>query len=200
MIEREKRRTAYLYVVVYSLLANTVLPFVAALFGKGFNAELRSLICSGYLVYALIGYLLWHIKLTKGQRYAIYLTGVAGWAVRFFGGWYLSYQENAVNGTFSGYLNVPCMVQSIAVFVFFMYADLSWIEKKIGRLIRQLSSLSFGVYLVHFYIMRFFIDFFAINMSSWQWRLTGVFLVYASSVCMVAVMKKIPGFSRLIGS
>lgn len=200
LIAKEKRRTAYTYVLAYGLLANSVLPFIAALLGKGMNAELKSPICGGYLVYVLFGYLLWDTWLSKRQRCVIYLAGIAGWAVRFFGGWYLSYQENAVNSTFSGYLNVPCILQSIAVFVFFKHADLTWLEKKMGYLIKQAASMSFGVYLIHFYIMRFLIDYFAIEMSSWQWRLTGVFLVYASSLCIVAMIKKIPVLTYLIGA
>ena len=73
--------------------------------------------------------------------------------MRFFGGWYLSWQAGAVNSTFSGYLNVPCVAQSAAVFVFFRQFDFTSLKKKMEPVVANLSALSFGIYLVHFYCL-----------------------------------------------
>ncbi len=198
LVEKEKRFGIYTYILVYGVLTISILPFLAALFGISFNSDLKSPICGGYLMYLLLGYLLWNHELTKRQRYIVYILGIAGWAVRFFGGWYLSWQAGNVNSTFSGYLNVPCVAQSAAVFVFFRQCDFTSLKKKMGSVVANLSELSFGIYLVHFYLMRFVIDQFQIEMSSWQWRLGGVWFTYFCSAGIVACMKKVPALSWLV--
>lgn len=198
LIEEEKRRRAFLYMSVYGFLTMGAIPFFLGMLGIGLNSGWISPICGGYLPYVLLGYVLWNTDFPRWKRYVIYLLGVVGWGMRFFGGWYLSAQAGVLDKTFDFYLNVPCVLQSVAVFVFFKQMDLSWLEKKFGNLLGKLSSLSFGVFLVHYYVLCFVPDWFRIDGGAWQWRAFGWLLVYSVTAGLVAVMKKIPVVSRLV--
>lgn len=198
LFEEEKKRQAYTYILVYGLLTTSLFPFLLGRFGIVLNSSWISPICGGHLAYVLLGYVLWNTDFSKWKRYMIYLLGIVGWGMRFFGGWYLSSRAGAVDKTFDFYLNVPCVLQTVAVFVLFKQLDLSFLEKKAGNVARKFSGLSFGVFLIHYYILYFVTDWLHIDTGAWQWRMGGWVLIYIVTAGLVALMKKIPIISRLV--
>ena len=101
---------------------------------------------------------------------------------------------------FSGCDRFPCIVLAVAVFVWFWYQDWTFFteNKRAQKLLRTVSGASFGVYLTHFYIMRFLLDTFGFNMRSWEWRILGTAAVYLLAITATLLLKKIPGLRRLV--
>ena len=63
----------------------------------------------------------------------------------------LSLKNGTVDTTFKEYRNVPCILYSTGIFLFFKNIKN---EKALGclaKLTAPFSSLTFGIYLVHFY-------------------------------------------------
>lgn len=129
----------------------------------------------------------------------IYPLGIFGLILRYVGTLIESFQLEVVGGTFSGYERFPCAVFSIAVFVWFWYHNWSFLGGEKGKkLLRMISSASFGVYLTHFYILRYFVETFQIEMHSWQWRVWGIPAVYLSSLFITLLLKKIPVVNKIV--
>lgn len=150
-------------------------------------------------MFLLLGYLLTHVELSRRQAGAVYALGVFGLVLRYAGSLLYSYRLGNIDQTFYGYSNFPSVVLAAAVFLWFWRRDWSALEKP-GRasVLRKISGASFGVYLIHFYWLRFLVDTFALDMRSWEWRLFGVPAVYLVSLAVVLLLKKIPLLKRLV--
>ena len=155
----------------------------------------------GMVIFLLIGYYVTHYPISKQIRCrVIYPLGVFGLLLRYFGTLIRSYLSGGVDGMFGGCDRFPCVVLAVAVFVWFWYHDWSFFteNQKAQKLLRTVSGASFGVYLTHFYIMRFLLDTFGFNMRSWEWRILGTAAVYLLAITATLLLKKIPGLRRLV--
>ena len=105
----------------------------------------------GYLLFAVLGYLLHTTELSRLQRSAIYVLGILGAAVRYFHTVIFSVREGAINKLTWEYTNWPTILLAAAIFVFIKYACDYPIfrNEKFIRLIKWLSGASFGIYLIH---------------------------------------------------
>jgi surface polysaccharide O-acyltransferase-like enzyme len=199
LIPKDLRQKAFEYLAWYAFLTFSCLPLICHLFGISFNGALSSPISSGYILFTVLGYLLSKKDLPKKIRCCIYGFGIIGWALRYFMTLFRSYAIGKIDQTFYGYVNFPSVLLAVAVFVWFRYHDWSFIAtpQKI-YVIQKISSASFGIYLIHFYFLRFVVDNFHINMCTWQWRILGVPFVYIFSLVSVLILKKIPVISKLV--
>lgn len=129
----------------------------------------------------------------------IYPLGAFGLLLRYVGTLVESFHIEAVGGTFRGYERFPCVVFSVAVFVWFWYHDWSFLNsRKKKHFLRVVFGASFGVYLTHFYILRYFVDTLQLDMQSWQWRVWGVPAVYLSSLIITLALKRVPRINKLV--
>ena len=155
---------------------------------------------AGYCEYLFLGYYITHYNIPKKIRTRmIYPLGAFGLLLRYVGTLVESFHIEAVGGTFSGYERFPCVVFSVAVFVWFWYHDWSFLNSgKKKHFLRVVSGASFGVYLTHFYILRYFVDTLQLDMQSWQWRVWGVPAVYLSSLIITLALKRVPRINKLV--
>lgn len=191
------------YGIVLGLIFVAILPLVFELLGMNFSSDLTPPIVTGYLLYVFLGYNLHNTELSKRQRYAIYALGILGWAMHFFGTWFLSFRAGELVQTFKGYLNLPCVLASMAVFVFFKHIDYTQIMAKLKRIPLQkifewFSGVTFGVYLVHFYLVVSLPTWLNFSPTSWVWRTFGVVAVFCLSSVIVWILQKIPVLRRIV--
>ena len=150
-------------------------------------------------MFLLLGYLLTHTTVTRRKAIVIYLLGAFGLVLRYAGTLDLSYAAGAIDQLFYGYSNFPSVVLAAAVFLWLWRIDWSFFSKPSRiRILRTVSGASFGIYLIHYYFLDFTVNFFMLDIRSWQWRLFGVPLVYLVSLLCVLIMKKIPLIKRLV--
>ena len=202
LIPQENREAACRYGIAASFVTTACLPLLCSLAGIAYNGSLNMPVNGGGMViFLLIGYYVTHYPLSKQIRCrVIYPLGVFGLLLRYFGTLIRSYSLGGVDGMFSGCDRFPCVVLAVAVFVWFWYHDWSFFteNQKAQKLLRTVSGASFGVYLTHFYIMRFLLDTFGFNMRSWEWRILGTAAVYLLAITATLLLKKIPGLRRLV--
>lgn len=199
-VPEKMRKTVFGFAFIYAFVSDSCLPLVFKLLSIPYNAAIHSPLNGGeYVMFLLLGYLLTHVELSRRQAGAVYALGVFGLVLRYAGSLLYSYRLGNIDQTFYGYSNFPSVVLAAAVFLWFWRRDWSALEKP-GRaaVLRRISGASFGVYLIHFYWLRFLVDTFALDMRSWQWRLFGVPVVYLVSLAIVLLLKKIPLLKRLV--
>ena len=169
LIPQENRETACRYGIAASFVTTACLPLLFSLAGIAYNSALNMPVNGGGMViFLLIGYYVTHYPISKQIR--------------------------------SGCDRFPCIVLAVAVFVWFWYHDWTFFteNKRAQKLLRTVSGASFGVYLTHFYIIRFLLDTFDFNMRSWEWRILGTAAVYLLAITATLLLKKIPGLRRLV--
>jgi surface polysaccharide O-acyltransferase-like enzyme len=200
LIPMASRKRAFGFLIGYAFVTSATLPLLCQLCGVTYNYALESpLNAGGYVIFVLLGYYLTRYPIKKTARYLLYFLGAFGWAVRYFGTLTRSYAAGDIDRTFFGYQLLPSVLLAVAVFVWFQYHDWSFFgtPRRI-KWVRLLSGASFGIYLVHFYFLRFVVDTFQIDMRCWEWRLFGVPLVYLAALGITLVIKKIPGVRRIL--
>ena len=109
--------------------------------------------------YAILGYFLKDIKITKKQRImvtAIYFVNSISFA-------YCNYRLSCTNDKplqdFYSYMKIPQFINAVCVFLFIISLDLSTCSEKTKSILKRLSEDSFGVYLVHILVLFYVINY-----------------------------------------
>ena len=188
------------YMFVGGCITISILPFLCGVFNIEFNSELSFPLTGGYIIFVIEGYLLSKTELSKRTRLVIYVTGFIGIVARYGGTLYLSQKQNELNRIFWGYLNWPSVALATAVFVFFKYKDWDFLKnnEKISKMIAQIASASFGIYLTHIFVLHILSDYCGVNINAWQWRTFGIFVIYGTSLVLVKIIQKLPVIKKII--
>lgn len=203
LVDEDKRigkKGIFTYLILVYIVLNVLLPFVCRLTGIQWNSALNAVSCGGYVVWFLIGYLLANTDINKKFRILIYILGLIGFFMYFYLTVQKSFKAGDFDKTYAGYMNIPAIFMGTAVFVLFKYGKWNLKEKheKAVRFVRNLSSASFGVYLIHYYLKDFSIRHFGIDPRSTLYRIVGTFIIYGLSVIIVRVIQKIPVIRKMV--
>lgn len=203
LVDEDKRigkKGIFTYLILVYIVLNVLLPFVCRLTGIQWNSALNAVSCGGYVVWFLIGYLLANTDINKKFRILIYILGLIGFFMYFYLTVQNSFKTGRFDKTYAGYMNIPAIFMGTAVFVLFKYGKWNFIDKheKAVRFVRNLSSASFGVYLIHYYLKDFSIRHFGIDPRSTLYRIVGTFIIYGLSVIIVRVIQKIPVIRKMV--
>ena len=182
------------------LIFNTLIPNILVLFNINWNGDFRLMI-GGYVVYAVLGYLLSIEKISKKKRILIYVLGMLAIIYRYVTTYIWSTEANTIVKTTWGYFQFIAYAQAAAVFLFIKNLNLKKLEKneKLTKIIAKIASCSFGVYLLHLIVKYYEVTIFNLNIRSWQFRTIGVITTYLISLIIVLIIKKIPILKRIVG-
>lgn len=186
---------AFSYASVLGLLLTSTMPLLAKLFSVPYNTDLTPGIVSGYLFLAMLGYVLANREFKKTERISIYVLGLIGWAMHFFGTDWLSVPGN-LDTTFKGYLNLPSVLQACGVFLFVKYHIPS--SEMFKKVITWLSGRTLGIYLIHFYTIILVTKVLRADTASLWWRTIGTVIVFVVSAGIVWVMQKMPLVKKIV--
>lgn len=84
-----------------------------------FNEGFEMPAVGGYLIYTLLGYWIDNYELSKKWRCVIYAAALGGFLLMLVGTQILSLKNGTVDTTFKEYRNVPCILYSTGIFLFF---------------------------------------------------------------------------------
>ncbi len=193
LIPPEKRIRTYGYMAGLAFVTVSVMPMIALWTGAKWNGELSTVISGGYLLYPLLGYLLVHWSPGRPQRIIIYLLGIGALILRTVMTWQLSRRAGMVDYAYGTYVNFPCVLQALAVFVAFQRIRIS--SPRVQKAIRRLSMASLSVY----FTQKFIIDLLTRFHIEPEWiAQTGLhsvlwpFVVYGLSVALYFIARRIP--------
>ncbi|MDO4978970.1 MAG: acyltransferase family protein [Candidatus Saccharibacteria bacterium] len=194
-IPERKRKSVFGYAIIIGLIINIALPFVFALMHATWNGELFLWPVGGYIIYALMGYYIDRYEIPKKWRMVIYTLGVAGLMTHIIGTFVLSNNAGEIVRTFKGYQNLPCVLYSAAIFLAFKNLDKKFTRMK---LFDAIAPATFGVYLIHWFVLDIFKYYANINMDN-------VFVIFGVGIglfvwCVLAtkLLKNIPIVRQIV--
>lgn len=201
-VEKEKRKAVFSYLAVACFVLNITIPYILNTFHLDFQIPYTISVGSGYLFYVIIGYLLHEYDLKGPLRICVYALALAALIAHIVGTYFGSYAAGEVVKTFKGYTNLPCVLYSIGIFLLVKNLvnkkkekdSLSFPEKAV----RFLSSYTFSIYMIHYFLLQFMILIMHLNYKSILFRLLGPIPVIAISILITFVLRKIPVLRRIV--
>lgn len=154
-----------------------------------------------YLGYFLLGYVLFNKSFSQKQRWIIYFLGVLSYFITFFGTYYYTLNQNGnFFPIFYTYNSPNVLMMAISIFVFFKYACNFKIKNT--KILTKISSLTFGIYLIHPYFLSIFMKNPNLNflyndhlLITIPFICTTVFIV---SLILSFIISTIPGLRKII--
>lgn len=197
-VKSEKKIIIYSFISVLSLIINIIIPFIINVFSVDLNFEgYQVTVGSGYLFYVLTGYIICKIDIKRSIRIFIYMMALVGLALQIIGTYKMTVAQGEIIRTYKGYTNLPCVLYSIGIFVFIKYISVK-LNDFIILIFRNLSGYTFGVYLIHIYLIRGVERYLRIDNTNLKYRLFAPFAVFFITVGMCWVIKKIPVVKNII--
>ena len=137
--------------------------------------------------------MLFRSELSKKKRIVIYILGIGSALTRYLYTYFLSTKEGILNKDLFDYYSFISIFLSVAVFIF--VKNINW-EKILNKLhinpkiLANISSCSFGVYLIHMLIKSKATKFLGLNTYSIWYRTLGAIMLYNLCVLIVYFLKK----------
>lgn len=194
-IKEENRKKVYIPLTWILFLIDFIICTVTLT--QGYQRTEIDKMCL-YMSYVLVGYLINKYEMSVIWRKIIYLLGVLGLIVHVVATYVLSYDAGYVVQTWKGYANIPCILYSIATFVLIKQIGSKIQNEKVISCIENLSQYTFAIYLIHWYIIQYFVSWFSIDTRSFIYRVGMPFLVFVICICITWVIRKIPVLRRIL--
>lgn len=191
-VQKKLRMRVFTYIVIVAFVFNYMLPFISNLFQIGYASKITVPVGSDYLIYVLLGYILHKVQLSKKQKGLVYGLAIIGLVMHIVGTQYLSFESGQIVQTYKGYLNVPCMLYSVGVFVLFKQVGESIQNEKIVFILEKISSYTFSVYLLHWFIMDIMVRTFEINTFSIVYRVGAPVIIFIVCMGITWIIRRIP--------
>jgi surface polysaccharide O-acyltransferase-like enzyme len=192
-VREELRKSVFTFISIMGFVFNCLIPFIINFFQINVPMTISVTVVYSYLFYIPIGYLLTHYELKKVWRGFIYIAGIVGFLMHCLGTYILSMRDGAINSTFKGYNNLPAVMYSVAVMVLLRCVGEKLMQKQaIAKIVNCLSKYTFGIYLIHMYILTVLLTEFHIDKTLLSVRLILPFVIVAISVFLIWLIRKLP--------
>ena len=197
-VPKEKRNLVYSYVAVSSLVINVLIPFLNRVFELDITCPLYVAVGSNYLLYICVGYLLSHNGINVKVRILSYSLAVAGLLLLIIGTYKLSIAAGQINGLYKDYINIPCFLYAVGVFIAIRYFSTHVKNELFWKIINFIGRYTFPMYLMQW----FFIDavgrFTHINTYSMYYRLGAPIPIAAATILITMGLRKIPVLKHIV--
>lgn len=153
----------------------------------------------GFSSIFILGYCLHKIKLSKQQRALIYILGLAGFIFTIVMDSVTSVRAGQSAAYFYDNFTVNVLFESMAVYTAFRYARFN--NKRLNHVMKTLAKYSFGVYLVHIFILYRLEDVFGLSTLSFNPVISVPvisIIVFFTSYCISAILNHLPVVSKYI--
>ena len=188
------------YMLVMALITISICPLFFNLLGLTWNNALSFQLTGGYVVYVLLGYFLSTSELSKSKRLLLYTAGILAAVLRYGYTYIMSVRSGSLDRTFWGYTNITTVFLASAIFIFFKYTnwDFLYRHKWIDKLVSQVSSCTFGIYLVHMIVITYVVELTGVGVSRFLWRTVGAVGVFIISFIITFLLKQIPLIKKIV--
>ena len=192
-ISEDKRKTVFTYLATVGFFFNILMSFLKGYYKWDITLSLSVGVLSSYLFFVPIGYLISHYKMHWSIRITVYAIGICGLLIHLVSRYEFSMINNKMFTGYKGYLNMPCILYSVAIFVFFRYAGSLIMKFKIPcKIFTFLSGFTFSVYLIHQHLIFIFVEKWNIDRTLLHYRLLFPFFLLGIIVFAVWLIRKIP--------
>ena len=187
----------YSYGFIFLFITQLLIPYLIKIYNL--NLVWIYKIKVGHIIYIFAGYIIHHYEFKFKSKLKIYLIGIIGFLLFFFGTKVLTIKNNRSIYLHKGYANVPCLIYSCSFFLFIK--EYSYIFNKIisKKLINKIGSLTMGPFYLHFPLIEAFNKYYyKINKLSLRYRLFDGIILYCLSIIITIIMSKIPLIKYLV--
>ena len=180
-VERSSKKMMY-YICGLLIFFQCIFPWLVSFTSLDLHLDLP---IGSFIIYPLLGYAISHDYFRVDGKV---LTVVVAMALLS-----LAYRCYLLNGATEhsdscfSYMGVFAVFPSIAIF---MLAKQNCKDFKLGGVLRKLSSLSLGVYLLHFFILRELASHVPFDEKSWYYTLVMAPIVYGITATVVWVLRR----------
>ena len=204
LVPREKKVKTFGWAAAVLFATSSAIPFFLTVFHTGIHWPLDPGSPTHYLLYIFLGYYLSRKEIRLPYRVLSYVLAAAGLLLHILGTYYTSVQAGTIVSDYKGYLNLPCVLYAVGIFLFFKQHGNRVMRAFPGKIIRVMAPYSFTVYLLHWYLLNLIRLSFAnhgvmVDHALW-YRLGSVFLIVP--VCMLVgfIIRKTPVLRYLLPS
>ena len=150
------------------------------------------LLCIGYVGYFVLGYFLSVEKISRKTRMIIYAAGILALAAAVGVDGYLSVRQNNAVLLFNDLFALNSFLVVSAMFVAFRH--IPWKKNRFTKAVTKLSKLTFGIYLLHPFIMQMLFGHcpFLLKLPAIVWIPTTTVAIFLCSTVVIWVISKIP--------
>ncbi|MBT1162622.1 acyltransferase [Bifidobacterium sp. SO1] len=195
-IPSSKRNDIFSFLIIWYLVFTAAKAFLP-LIGVQVNSILDNPFTANDLVYVLLGYLLSNNNIDKRITRALIVLGFLAVLSTVLGSLTASFASNKlVNATIfeSAYFLWPIAVFLICKALF----SNNSLGSRVSSLFAQISAYTFGIYLVHRYLLIIVVRLFHVKVILWWWPCLGALIVFFASALLVFLLKHIPILKELV--
>ena len=197
-ISKELRNKVFIYIIVAVFVIDSLAPFLCRVFSIEYASKVTIPVGGGYIIYVLLGYILSKVSLSLKQYIMVYGMAIAGLIMHIVGTYCLSYNAGYIVQTFKGYLNVPCILYSVGVFVLFKQLGEKIKNQRVIDLIDWVSQYTFAVYLLHWFVMNVIVRKFYVDIRSMWYRLGAPIIIFAICIMITWIVRRIPILKKIL--
>ena len=190
-----------LFTVFVHFVNNQKRCLIFLVFLLGLNCVLNyyNITLAGYSFFAVFGFYVHKYGISRKLRIIFYVLAIFGFLANTFASYYLSITAGKLIRTYIEYTFIPAMLYPCGLFVFIKYDLVKIMENDhVNRIVSFLDFYTFGVYLIHWYILQIMIKLLNINIHSIIYRLGAPFVVIGIAVCIIYVLRKIPLIKNIV--
>lgn len=197
-VKKELKNSVYLWLTIIAFAFNVFFPFIIKVLCINYTFPLSLTVGSGYLIYIMVGYLVYKNEIPLITRIIVYILSIGGLLIHIVGTYKLSMEQGSIVETYKGYIAVPCVLYSVGVFVFIKQLSLILKFENVRRLISILSKYTFSLYLMQWFMLHYIGHYTSINTLSIGYRLGAPFIIFAIVIVVTYVLRKIPILRHIV--
>lgn len=193
-IPKQSKVKVFSYLVIIAFFLNCLIPFLKIFFQWiPYNGKMMIDVGKGYIICVLLGYVLHNCDIKQTWRLIIYLLGLAGLGIHLIGTYILSTRDGGINKTFKGDVTVQSVTYAVGIFVFIKYISPFILKSKIVyKIVGFIRKYTFGIYLLHWFVMTEINYLFEPNIYSLKYRLLMPFVIVSICIIIIEILRKIP--------
>lgn len=146
-IDKEKKMKIYIYYFFLLLITQSIIPYLINIFR--IKIVWIYTLKLGYLIYIFAGYILHNYNFLLFQKFVIYLLGAISFFIHLFGTEISFYRNRANIRLHKGYLNLPSILYSCAIFLLIKENSFLLIKYMNKNFINKIGSLTLGPFFLH---------------------------------------------------
>ncbi|MFS0674980.1 acyltransferase [Ornithinibacillus sp. 179-J 7C1 HS] len=206
-ILRKVTQQSDIKIAIYFVVIWFVATAISGLFSHfaGYSHGFRLDMFKGFTGYLLLGYILTKIEITPIIERIAYILGSIGLFFTLYGTYIYKLENGSFTGFWYGNLTFTTIFVALAVFVFFKQRFKNY---QPGKLVNKMSEASFGIFLIHPFILSIFASSTFEQIVGFKIYYTlghpvvGVLIslicLYITSFVAVLIIQKIPYLRRIV--
>lgn len=198
-VDKYKKNIIFKYIIFIGIVFNIFIPFINKIFELQLTWQYTISVASGYILWAVIGYEIYRHPIKKWQEIIICLACVAGFIMHAYGTYTLSFRDGAINDTFKGYNNLPCLMYSTGVFIILCKMAKKIMRREIcKKIINFIGKFTFPIYLMHWFVIDLLLRHFNFDTTSLLWRIGAPIPIGLFIVGITWLLRKLPVLKEIV--